>query len=121
MHPVARLASTLALALAAVLAPSMLGAGAVVERMEIRSRPITQFRIGSSERKFGALEFVGGLELTSRGRDFGSMSAFRFTAPGSDFIGVADTGFWFFGTMEHDDRGRPSGVSRFRMMEMVDG
>lgn len=120
MHLVARLASTLALTLAAVLAPSMLGAGAVVETMEIRARPITQFRIGSTETKFGELEFVGGLELTSPGRNFGSLSAFRFRKPGSDFIGVADTGFWFLGTMEHDDHGRPSGVSGFRMMEMVD-
>ena len=109
-----------ALALALALVPSQLGAGAAVERMEIRARPITQFRVGSAETRFGPLEFVGGLELTSRGRDFGSMSGFRFLRPGSDFIGVADTGFFFFGRIEHDADGRPAGVSDFRMSEMVD-
>lgn len=120
LRPIARLASALALMLVTLLTPSSLGADANVERMEIRTRQITQFRIGASERRFGALEFVGGLEMTSRGRNFGSMSAFRFRKPGSDFIGVADTGFWFFGRMEHDGEGRPSGVSDFRMIEMVD-
>jgi hypothetical protein len=48
------------------------------------------------------------------------MSAFRFRKPGSDFIGVADTGFWFFGRIDHDADGRPSGVSDFTMQAMVD-
>ncbi|TIQ55069.1 MAG: hypothetical protein E5X64_44170, partial [Mesorhizobium sp.] len=46
--------------------------------------------------------------------------AFRFLKPGSDFIGVADTGFWFFGTVTHDADKRPSGIRNFRMQEMVD-
>ena len=91
-----------------------------VEKMEIRASRIENFRIGSSERRFGPLEFVGGLEMTSSGRNFGSLSAFRFRKPGSDFIGVADTGFWFFGSIEHDDKGRPSAVTGFSMQEMVD-
>ncbi|TIW51256.1 MAG: hypothetical protein E5V54_33660, partial [Mesorhizobium sp.] len=44
----------------------------------------------------------------------------RFLKPGSDFIGVADTGFWFFGTIAHDAGKRPSGVKNFRMQQMVD-
>lgn len=103
------------------LVPAPLDAGANVARIDITARPITQFRIGSTETVFGPLEFVGGLELTARGRDFGSMSAFRFLEPGSDFIGVTDTGFWFFGRIEHDDEGRPTGFADFRMSEMVDG
>jgi len=114
-----RLRALIAIALVATLVPASIEAGSPVERMEIRARPITQFRIGSSERKFGTLEFVGGMEMTSRGRNFGSLSAFRFLKPGSEFIGVADTGFWFFGTIEHDAEGKPSGVADFRMMEMV--
>ena len=91
-----------------------------VETMEIRTRPITNFRIGSSETRFGPLEFIGGLEMNSTGRNFGSLSAFRFLKPGSDFIGVADTGFWFFGSIQHDGKGRPSAVTGFTMQEMVD-
>lgn len=116
----ARLGGATILALAASVAAPPIEAGAPSEQMEIVARPITEFRIGSSEKKFGTLEFIGGIEMTSRGRNFGSLSAFRFLKPGSDFIGVADTGFWFFGTIEHDAEGKPSGVSNFRMMEMVD-
>ncbi|MBX3570627.1 MAG: esterase-like activity of phytase family protein [Rhizobiaceae bacterium] len=93
---------------------------APVERMEIRSRQIDRFHIGSDETRFGPLEFVGGLEMTATGRDFGALSAFRFLKPGSDFIGVADTGFWYFGTLRHDDQGRPAGIDDFRMVQMVD-
>lgn len=89
--------------------------------VEIKSRPIMGFRIGRDDRQFGPLEFVGGLEMTGSSRHFGASSAFRFMRPGSDFIGVADTGFWFFGKIERDSAGRPSGVSNFSMTQMVDG
>jgi len=105
-------------ALAGSVAPA--GAGAPVEAVEVSARPIAQFRIGSSETRFGPLEFVGGLEMTSPAEDFGALSSFRFLDPGGDFIGVADTGFWFFGAIERDADGRPSGLSRFRMQQMVD-
>jgi len=105
-------------ALAGSVAPA--GAGAPVEAVEVSARPIAQFRIGSSETRFGPLEFVGGLEMTSPAGDFGALSSFRFLDPGGDFIGVADTGFWFFGAIERDADGRPSGLSRFRMQQMVD-
>ncbi|CDX57963.1 ABC-type cobalamin/Fe3+-siderophore transport system, ATPase component [Mesorhizobium plurifarium] len=94
--------------------------GTPVEIVEISARPITQFHTGHDETRFGPLEFVGGLEMTSPGRDFGALSAFRFLKPGGDFIGVADTGFWFFGTITHDAGKRPSGVSNFRVQQMVD-
>jgi hypothetical protein len=58
--------------------------------------------------------------MTSPARDFGALSALRFLKPGNDFIGVADTGFWFFGTITHDAEKRPSGVKNFRMQQMVD-
>lgn len=91
-----------------------------VEQIDITARPIVQFRPGHDERMFGPLEFVGGLEMTGSSSDLGALSAFRFLKPGSDFIGVADTGFWFFGSLERDAAGRPSGVIDFRMEQMVD-
>jgi hypothetical protein len=100
--------------------PALAAERAAVESMEISVRPITQFKIGSDAKNFGPLEFVGGLEMTSNARDFGGLSAFRFLKPGGDFIGVADTGFWFFGTIVHDADKRPAGVENFRMAQMVD-
>ncbi|RWM07188.1 MAG: hypothetical protein E5X80_24940 [Mesorhizobium sp.] len=100
--------------------PAVAEGPAAVEAVEISAQPISQFHVGHDEKLFGPLEFVGGLEMTSSSRDFGALSAFRFLKAGSDFIGVADTGFWFFGTISHDADRRPSGVSNFRMQQMVD-
>ncbi|CDX49049.1 ABC-type cobalamin/Fe3+-siderophore transport system, ATPase component [Mesorhizobium plurifarium] len=100
--------------------PVIAAPGTPVETVEISARPISQFHVGHDEARFGPLEFVGGLEMTSPARDFGALSAFRFLKPGGDFIGVADTGFWFFGTITHGAGKRPSGVSNFRMQQMVD-
>ena len=91
-----------------------------VERLEVSARPIRHFQIGSTETRFGPLEFVGGLELTAASRDLGALSSFRFLAQGEDFIGVADTGFWFFGAITRDADGKPAGVANFRMQQMFD-
>ncbi len=88
--------------------------------MEIRSRPIRAFRIGSDETRFGPLQFVGGLEMTSYARDFGSLSGFSFTEPGTSFAGVSDNGFWYFGRVVHDAQGRPLGLADFSMQPMLD-
>ncbi|BCG92613.1 hypothetical protein MesoLj131a_14770 [Mesorhizobium sp. 131-2-1] len=109
-----------ACALAGMLVPAIAAGPPSAEPVEISARPISQFRISHDEKKFGPLEFVGGLEMTSPSRDFGALSAFRFLKPGGDFIGVADTGFWFFGTVAHDADKRPSGIQNFRMQQMVD-
>lgn len=95
-------------------------AATAVERLEISARPIRYFQIGSTEARFGPLEFVGGLELTSTSRHLGALSSFRFLTPGKDFIGVADTGFWVFGAIVRDAGGKPVGIENFRMQQMFD-
>jgi hypothetical protein len=106
--------------LASAQAGSVPAVSALDEPVEISARPIMQFQIGHADKQFGPLEFVGGLELTSPSREFGALSAIRFLKPGGDFIGVADTGFWFFGRVIHDADRRPSGIADFRMQQMVD-
>lgn len=101
-------------------APASSAGSAPVVPIEVSARPITEFRIGRTDRQFGSLEFVGGLEMTSKSRDFGALSALRFLKAGSDFIGVADTGYWFFGTVVRDADRRPVGIQNFRMQQMVD-
>ncbi|WEX10071.1 esterase-like activity of phytase family protein [Chelativorans sp. AA-79] len=116
---------------AGVFALALLGAGLVflqpspaqetgLQSLSISARPIPEFRIGSSQTRFGPLEFTGGLEMVSRDRDFGALSSFRFLSPGGRFVGVADTGFWFFGTLLHDEEGRPSVVADFTMSAILD-
>lgn len=89
------------------------------ESISVWSRPIVRFRIGSEQTRFGPLEFVGGLEMTSGG-DFGGFSSFRFLEPGGRFVGVADTGFWFFGAVVHDEEGHPVGMDGFTMEPIRD-
>ena len=91
----------------------------LIEDITVDARQITNFHIGRSETRFGPLEFVGGLSLTGTG-DFGALSAIRFLDAGANFIGLADTGFWFTGKVDRDEKYRPTGISGFRMQPMVD-
>ncbi|RUM97684.1 hypothetical protein EET67_11505 [Pseudaminobacter arsenicus] len=120
-HPAnpARIFAYAALNLSLLIAP-VHADPSTVEPIEVSSRQITQFHIGRDETRFGPLEFVGGLEMTSPGRNFGALSAMRFLSPGGNFIGVADTGFWFFGRLERDEDQRPTGIADFRMQQMID-
>lgn len=88
--------------------------------VDIQVRPIANFRVGSARTTFGALEFAGGFEMRSRDRRFGQLSALRFLSAGRDFAGVADHGYWFFGTVERDADGLAAGISGFRMQTIVD-
>lgn len=84
-------------------------------RMEARTRPITRFRIGSDEMRFGDLEFAGGLEINASSRHFGALSGFRFIEGQGRFTGITDTGFWVDGTLTRDASGNPSGVDDLAM------
>jgi hypothetical protein len=95
-------------------------APASVERTDVSMRQITRFEIGRDRTQFGPLEFIGGFELKASSPHFGGFSAMRFLTPGEDFIGVADTGFWFFGKVTRDAEQRPTGMADFRMVQMVD-
>lgn len=85
----------------------------------VESRPIANFAFGSQQVRFGDLEFVGGFEMVSDNAVFGQLSALRFLSPGSDFVGVADHGYWFSGRIERDSQGSPLGVANFTMQRMV--
>lgn len=87
---------------------------------EVRTRILSNFRIGSDETHFGAFEFAGGLEMTSNLEHFGANSGFRFTDGGARFLGVTDTGFWFHGAVERDGEGRPTSVTGFQMRPIPD-
>lgn len=111
--------------LAAVLCAAGLVFGTLAQAealfaVPVESRPIANFKLGSGETRFGALEFVGGFELRSSERLFGQLSALRFLEPGGAFVGVADHGYWFFGAIARDRDGAPLGVTDFRMQAMID-
>lgn len=74
------------------------------------AKPITAFKPGSGETRFGALEFLGGLQFTSREPLLGSLSSFRLRADGMHFVSVLDTGHWLTGRLVRDAEGRLSGL-----------
>jgi hypothetical protein len=77
-----------------IAAGPALGQGAI----EIRAQPIASFDNRDKElRRFGKLEFRGGLHLTSSAREFGNLSSIRVASDGSRFIAVSDRGFWLRG------------------------
>ncbi|MBX4933464.1 esterase-like activity of phytase family protein [Rhizobium bangladeshense] len=108
-------AASVLLCLAGSVSASLAG-----DEIPVISRQITDFRIGSSETKFGSLEFLGGLEMVSSRALFGSLSSIRFRQDQKHFIVVLDTGQWLTGRIERDDRGRLSGLSAVEITPLKD-
>ncbi len=90
------------------------------ETLPIRSRQIEAFKVGSSQTRFGQLEFVGGLEMTSSNALFGAVSAIRFRPDGSSFVAVMDTGHWLEGAVTRDASGKLSGLTDLTATPMAD-
>lgn len=87
----------------------------------IESRQISQFRVGSDQRGFGSLEFVGGIEMSSPDNPlFGAWSAIRLRPDGRGFAGVLDTGHWITGRLERDAQGRLNGLGGVAIVKMRD-
>ena len=70
--------------------------------------------------RFGALEFVSGLRLTSPQSLFGAVSAIRFRPDGASFVAVLDTGHWLTGRIERDAAGKLKGITDADLSEMID-
>jgi hypothetical protein len=88
-------------------------------RIEIKSKLIENFEPRDPARKrFGALEFRGGLELASPHREFGGISAIRVAADGANFIAVTDKAHWVRGRIVY--RGEaPIGIANAEIAPML--
>ncbi|MDO9417463.1 esterase-like activity of phytase family protein [Pararhizobium sp.] len=86
----------------------------------VKSRAITEFKIGSAEKTFGPLEFLGGIEMTSSDSLLGSLSSIRFRPNGRDFVAIMDTGHWAEGSIERDASGHLSGLADLTVTSMRD-
>lgn len=111
-RPARALARLRALALVGLMAALTLWAPAAVGQkpmvaagpigIELRARAITAFEARDPQRRrFGVLEFRGGLELTSPHPDFGGLSAIRLQRDGERFLAVTDKGFWLRGRLRY--------------------
>lgn len=89
-------------------------------RIEVRAEPITFFDYqDNTRRRFGSLEFRGGLELTSAYPEFGGISAIRVAPDGSHFIALSDQGRWLRGRIVYNGT-HPVGIADADMAPMLD-
>jgi hypothetical protein len=88
-------------------------------RIEIQADPLRGLEYGDlARRRFGQLEFRGGLVLTSPFRHFGGLSAIRVAADGAHFIAVSDRGWWLRGRITYESL-RPTGVADAEMAPVL--
>jgi hypothetical protein len=88
-------------------------------RITVDAKPIEAFNISApDQRRFGTLEYLGGLELTSSFSEFGGLSALRVGADGEHFVSLTDKGNWLTGRIVYEG-GRPSGIVDATMAPML--
>jgi hypothetical protein len=81
----------------------------------VDARPIASFSLhAQAQRRFGEVEYLGGLELKSSHREFGGFSAIRVEPDGQHFVSLSDRGWWLTGRIAHD-RDQPTGIADARM------
>ncbi|HEY8267085.1 MAG TPA: esterase-like activity of phytase family protein [Xanthobacteraceae bacterium] len=67
-------------------------------KVEIRAKPIASFDTRDPQRvRFGALEFRGGIELSSDYQNFGGLSGLYIAPDGMRFLALSDRGRWLRG------------------------
>lgn len=88
-------------------------------QIEIKSTPIESFEARDPSRKrFGKLEYRGGLTLTSSNRNFGGVSGFVIEPDGRRFIAITDRGFWLTGEIVADGD-KPTGIVKAEMAPVI--
>ena len=87
--------------------------------IEVRARGISSFEARDpTRRRFGKLDFRGGLQLTSPHKDFGGISSLRVEAAGERFLAVTDKGYWLRGRITYDGNA-PSGITDAEMAPLL--
>ncbi|MGQ7794267.1 esterase-like activity of phytase family protein [Faunimonas sp. B44] len=116
MRKSARRAAVVLLLLAAVHAPAAAFAG---DPIALNVRTIERFGIARETTRFGALEFLGGIDLTSRDRRFGGLSGIEIDAEGRTVTMVSDDGYVVRGNLAYED-GTLSGLNDARIRPLFD-
>ena len=109
--------------LAAVLAAASLfpvPIGASTIDVPVSARLLSSFEVGTGAKRFGKLEFVGGMVMSAPEKLFGAISSIRFRPDGEEFIAVLDTGHWLTGRITRDAVGTLSGLADGRITPMLD-
>jgi hypothetical protein len=87
-------------------------------KVEVRARPTQGFEARDpARRRFGQLEFRGGIELTSPYKEFGGLSAIR-VRPDGQFLSLTDQGRWLRGRIVYDGL-QPVGIADAEMAPIL--
>ncbi len=87
--------------------------------IQVTAQPISYFDSrDQAQRRFGAMEFIGGLTLKSTYELFGGLSAMRVFADGASFISVSDKGHWLRGRIAYQ-AGKPVGITDAEMAPVL--
>ena len=79
--------------------------------IEIRAEPIAAFdHRDPDRRRFGMLDFRGGLVLTSPFKEFGGISSINVAPDGANFIAATDRSWWLRGRIVYSGT-RPTGIT----------
>jgi hypothetical protein len=116
-----RLIAAAALAAALLVANGALAQNprAAPARIDISATPIASFDPRDPSRtRFGALEFRGGLVLSSKADSFGGFSSLHMESDGARFIAVSDRGAWLRGRIAYRDD-RPVGIADAEMAPLL--
>jgi hypothetical protein len=83
------------------------------------AQPVASFDHRDKERRrFGFLEFRGGLVLTSPFREFGGISSISVAPDGTNFIAASDRGWWLRGRIVYSGT-RPTGIADAEMAPIL--
>jgi hypothetical protein len=83
--------------------------------IDIEARPIPHFlRPSPNLKRFGSLEFRGGLVLMSPSRDFGGWSGLVMDAGGRNLLSISDAGSWLTADIVYEGE-RPARMTNVRL------
>jgi hypothetical protein len=113
------LLAALAVAAGSFAFAQALRTSAAPTRIAIDATPITAFdNRDPAQTRFGALEFRGGLALTSKYEAFGGISGLNIEPDGSHFLSVTDNGSWLRGRVVYTE-GVPTGIADAEMAPIL--
>jgi hypothetical protein len=88
-------------------------------RVAVQATPIPSFDNREPDKtRFGSLEFIGWLALTSNYQPFGGISALHMEPDGSHFMAVTDKGSWLRGRIVYRD-GKPDAIADAEMAPVL--
>lgn len=88
--------------------------------VELFSKPISNFKLGSDQKTFDKLEFIGGIEFTSSNAHVGALSGITLIKGRNQILAVTDTGYWFTAAIKRNSSGAPIALEAGRMAPLLD-